>query len=80
MARKLPSIKQFLDSEYGSILISVIVGLGLATLFRKACKGYGCHVIRGPPLSELRKNVYLQDGRCWKYTPEAADCAADQKP
>lgn len=77
---KLPSIKQFLDSERGSILISIIVGLGLATLFRKACKGNGCHVISGPSLSELRKNVYLQDGKCWKYTPEAADCDQTHAP
>ncbi len=70
----MSSIKRFLDSDTGSIVISVVVGVGLATMFQKACKGNGCVVVRGPPLSELRKNVYLQDGRCWKYTPEAADC------
>jgi hypothetical protein len=69
-------IKGFLDSDAGSILISVVVGLGLATMFRKACSGYGCYVVKGPPLDELRKNVYLQDGRCYKYNAEAADCDA----
>lgn len=68
------SIKGFLDSDAGSILLSVIVGFGLAAMFKKACKGYGCHVVRGPPLDELRKNLYIQDGRCYKYTPAAADC------
>lgn len=68
-------LKAFLDSEYGSIVISVIVGLGLATLFRKACNGYGCYVVKGPPLRDLKKYVYKQDGKCYKYTPVAVDCA-----
>lgn len=76
---KTRGIKAFLDSDLGSIIISIIVGLGLATMFRKACKGYGCHVIRGPPLKDLKKNVYLQDGRCYKYSPVAADCKSDEK-
>lgn len=70
-------LKAFLDSERGSIIISIIVGLGLATLFKKACKGYGCYVIRGPPVSELNKYVYKQDGRCYKYVPEATKCQTD---
>ena len=77
--RKALSFKGFLDSEAGSILMSVIVGLGLATLFRKACSGYGCYVVRGPPLRDLKKYVYKQDGRCYKYTPVAADCDAPAK-
>jgi len=68
------SIRAFLDSDMGALILSVVVGFGLATLFRKACSGRGCIVVKGPPPSVLRKNVYMQDGRCYKYTPEAADC------
>ena len=68
------SIRAFLDSDLGALILSVIVGFGLATLFRKACSGRGCIVIKGPKPSELRKNVYMMDGRCYKYVPEAADC------
>jgi len=69
-------VKAFLDSGSGAIVVSVIVGLGLATLFRKACSGYGCFVIRGPPLRDLKKYVYKQDGQCYKYTPVATECRA----
>lgn len=75
---KVKSIRGFLDSDAGSILLSVVVGFGLASMFRKACSGYGCHIVRGPPLKDLEKNVYLQDGRCYKYNPEAADCKVKQ--
>ena len=74
----MSKVKAFLDSEMGAIALSVVVGLGLATLFRKACSGYGCHIIRGPPLRDLKKYVYKQDGRCYKYNPVAADCKKQQ--
>jgi hypothetical protein len=63
----------FLNSERGSIVASVIVGLGLATLFQRVCKGAGCVVRRGPPPEDLR-HVYRVDGRCYKYTRYAASC------
>ena len=72
------SIKGFLDSEMGSVLMSVVVGFGLAAMFKKACKGYGCHIIKGPPLGDLKKNVYVQDGRCYKYNPVAAYCKKEE--
>ena len=71
-----PNVRQFLDSERGSIMMSVIVGLGLAVMFRKACKGYGCYIVRGPPPRDLDKYVYRQDGRCYKYTPVNTSCTA----
>lgn len=71
---KASAVRSFLDSPRGSVLMSVILGLGLATMFRKACTGAGCTVIRGPPLKDLRRHVYLQDGQCYKYTPTATRC------
>lgn len=73
---KPSAIRVFLDSPRGSVLMSVILGLGLATMFRKACRGAGCTVVRGPPLKELRRHVYIQDGQCYKYTPVATSCRA----
>ena len=35
-------MKRFTDSLFGRILISVLLGLGLATLFRKVCKDRKC--------------------------------------
>lgn len=67
----------FLASERGSIVISIVLGFGLATFFRKVCKGRGCLMVRSPPLAELKKNLYKIDGQCYRYRPYAVSCGPD---
>lgn len=71
-----------MKSPVGSIVISVILGLGLAALFRKVCHGDGCVVIKSPDPKELQDFVYRMGGgkssTCYKYTPEAVPCANTQ--
>ncbi len=64
----------FLESKLGQIVFSIILGLGLAAVFRKACTGPNCLVIQGPKLSEVNKYVYKLDEECYKYTPYATAC------
>lgn len=69
----------FMNSKKGSIIASIILGLGLATLFRQTC-GQNCIVVKAPDLDELRKNMYEIDGTCYKYTPKAASCDSGSAP
>lgn len=62
------------ESETGRIILSVILGFGLATMFRKACLGQGCLVIKGPPVKEIKNHIYRIDDECYKYTPEVKKC------
>ena len=64
-----------MHSDRGSILVSVLLGLGLATMFRQTCKR-DCVVIRAPDLAELRRYTYDMDGTCYRYTPRAVPCPA----
>ncbi len=41
-------IKRLLNSSYSSVIISAIIGFGLATLFRENCKNGNCHVFKAP--------------------------------
>jgi len=70
----MKKIIDFLNSERGSIVVSAILGLGLATLFRQSCGG-NCIVMRAPDLDQLRNNIYEIDGTCYKYTPRAVKCS-----
>jgi hypothetical protein len=65
----------FLNTRTGSIIASALMGAGLATLFRKTC-GEHCVMITAPDTEELRKNLYMIDGVCYKYTPRAVACAS----
>lgn len=66
--------KKLMESNTGAIIISVIIGLGLAALFRRACHGDGCVVIKAPNMEEVKKHVYKIQSDCFKYTPEVIPC------
>ena len=69
------SISDLLKSNTGSIIISVVLGLGLAALFRKACSDNKCVVIKGPNTEETRNYHYKINDECYKYEPVFTDCA-----
>lgn len=67
-------LKEVVASESGRIFVSIILGFGLATMFRKACSGNKCIVIQGPPMKEIKDVYYKIDDDCYKYTPVATKC------
>jgi hypothetical protein len=68
------NISKLLKSKYSSIIISIILGLGLAALFRRVCDGSKCIVVEGPAFNEVDDYYYKIDKDCYKYTPVASEC------
>lgn len=62
------------NTKTGSIVISAILGLGLAALFRSACKDKTCVVVKAPNMDETTKYYYKIDDNCYKYTPVVSEC------
>lgn len=70
-------INEFLKSKVGVIIISIIWGLGLATLFKKSCdSGSNCKVIeyRGPTTEESQGVWRNGDNQCYRLKPYLVDC------
>jgi hypothetical protein len=67
-------ISDLLNSKVGQIIISVILGFGLATIFRKVCTGKSCLVVKGPSLDDVKKYYYKIEDDCFKYTPYTTKC------
>ena len=42
----------------GKLVISIILGIGMASLFRKICTGRNCIVFKAPDFNEVEKNIY----------------------
>lgn len=68
------NLKRLLHTKTGKIVLSIILGLGIATLFRSSCKGRNCLVYYAPPLDEMKDKTFKYDGKCYTYEPKHVKC------
>lgn len=68
------TITDLFKSKQGKIIVSIILGLGLASLFRQVCKGSHCIIVKGPNSDEINMNYYKIDDECYKYSQKVVDC------
>jgi hypothetical protein len=69
-----PNLKKLINSETGRIVISALLGLGLATLFSKVCKDKNCIIFNGPVLSEIDGKIYKYGEKCYSYKMQPSKC------
>jgi len=67
-------LEKFVHSSTGRVIMSIILGIGLATMFRSVCKGKRCQIIASPPMEEIADQVYKFDGKCYKMEKESVKC------
>lgn len=73
------NIPRLLNSAMGRIIISILLGLGLATLFRKACVDGSCLRFNGPVISEVDGKTYQFGEYCYKYDLMPSQCDSKRK-
>lgn len=72
-------VNRLLNTPLGQIMISILLGLGLATLFRKACKGKNCIHFSGPIIDDINHKIYKYGDSCYQYELKAAPkCQSDK--
>jgi hypothetical protein len=70
-------IKKFLTAIHttnGQYIISFILGMGIASLFRKVCKDRNCLVFKAPDFDEVTQNIYSYGDKCFSFKKEAVEC------
>jgi len=65
-------IKVLMNSPMGKIFISILLGLGLATLFRSVCEEKNCIRFAGAVISEIDGKIYKHGEKCYKYDAESS--------
>ena len=60
-------------------IISILLGLGLATLFRKVCNDRNCLLFKAPEPSEIKDKIFKFNKKCYKYKEEAESCSNNNK-
>jgi hypothetical protein len=72
-------LDKFVNSTTGRIIMSILLGIGLATLFRAVCKGKRCRIVAAPPMEELEDQTYKFDGKCYKMEKNPVKCDAKKQ-
>ena len=65
-------IRRLIYNDFGSIVMSIILGLGLATLFRKVCKDRKGNL--GPSIDKIKGQVFKYNDKCYTYEPSITKC------
>ena len=60
-------INRILHTDFGKKLISIILGLGIASLFRKVCNDRNWLVFKGPEIDIVDNKIFKQNGKCYKF-------------
>lgn len=72
-------LDKFVHSNTGKIVMSVLLGIGLATFFRAVCKGKRCRIMSAPPIKELDGQTYKFDDKCYKMEKNAINCTNNKR-
>ena len=73
------NISKFVKSNTGKYVVSILLGLGLATIFREVCKDNECIIFHAPDLNEVENKIYKHDGKCYKYNLVSTKCNNTKK-
>jgi hypothetical protein len=60
-------LEKFVHTGTGKIIMSVLLGFGLASLFRTVCKDKQCLKFHAPPLEKINDKIYKNGEKCIKY-------------
>ena len=68
------NVRRLIYSDFGNILIPVILGFGLASLFRKVCKGRECIVFHAAPMNKIKEQIFKFNNKCYVYDENPVPC------
>ena len=71
--------KRLLNTKVGIIFISMMLGLGLAVLFRSACNGKDCIDFKGPSFNDIDGKTYQFGDSCYKYHAMSSSCDSNKQ-
>lgn len=65
---------KFIHTKTGKIVMSILLGLGLATLFRMSCNGKDCISYYAPPFEKINDKIYKFNDECVKFNYSSTKC------
>ena len=72
-------LEKYIHTRTGKIILSIVLGLGVASLFRSVCKGKNCILFNAAPIEEIHDKIHKYDNKCYKYVSNVTKCDKDKK-
>ena len=72
-------LRRLIYGDVGKIVISIILGLGLATLFRKVCKDRDCIIFKAPDIKKIKNQIFKFDNKCYQFEENIEKCNNNKK-
>ena len=75
-------VKNMLHTSMGKIILSILLGLGLSTIFRQVCNSKDCYKFIGPKHNELRDKIFASDTnktKCYSLVEENIPCGSKSR-
>ena len=73
------NLKNIIKSKVGKIIMSIILGLGLATIFRGYCYEKKCLVFLSKKPKNIENKIFKEDNKCYKYKLKSTSCESKKK-
>jgi hypothetical protein len=75
----IKNILKTIHTTNGQYIISFILGIGFASLFRKVCKDRNCLIFKAPDFDEVTKNLYTYGGKCYTFKKNSVPCGNSER-
>ena len=72
-------IRRLLYSDIGRYVISILLGLGIATLFRRVCKDRSCLVFEGASINKVKDQIFKFGNKCYVFKEHGEKCDENKK-
>ena len=67
-------IQKILYSREGRYMVSILLGFGLASLFKKACSDRDCLAFYAPPVEKVKDKVFEFDDKFYQFKSRGTVC------
>lgn len=75
----IKNILNSIHSKFGKMLISIILGIGLASIFRKSCDNKDCLSFKGPHHNDVTKHIYKHNDDCYTFNARSITCKSKER-
>lgn len=72
-------LKNIINSNTGKIIMSIILGLGLATFFRSYCNEKKCYIFLSKKPENVENKIFKEDNKCYSYNLKSTSCNSKKK-